>query len=198
MTLSCLRMTTIAFLMSAIFSSTHPVLAQTESADIVAKAAMCSACHGAAGAPALPGAPVLWGQTEGYIYLQLKDLKSGARESPMMNGIAASMTREDMFALAKHFTNQPWPNLQQPAASVEVAKAAQITNSSIGCTGCHLANYQGNSAIPRLAGQKEDYLLTTMLAFRSGERANNPGMSSLMNAASPEDLKAMAAYLAGL
>ena len=37
-----------------------------------------------------------------------------------------------------------------------------------------------------------------MLAFRDRSRGNNPGMSDLMNAASPEDLAAIATYLAGL
>lgn len=166
--------------------------------DISGKAALCSACHGAAGVPTIPNVPVLWGQTEGYIYLQLKDLKNNVRASPLMNGIAADMSREDMFAYAKYFAAKPWPNLNQPSASSDVAKVALVANSSIGCTGCHLANFQGNSAIPRLSGQKQSYLLESMEAFRSRTRANNPGMSDLMNAASPEDLTALAAYLAGL
>ncbi len=37
-----------------------------------------------------------------------------------------------------------------------------------------------------------------MLAFRDHTRGNNPGMSDLMNAASPDALKAVAQYLAGL
>ena len=36
-----------------------------------------------------------------------------------------------------------------------------------------------------------------MLDFRSRTRANNPGMSGLMNSCTPEQLTAMAAYLAG-
>lgn len=173
--------------------------AQTsDTPDISAKAAVCSACHGAAGVPTIANVPVLWGQNEGYIYLQLKDLKNNVRSSPAMNAIAAAMSREDMFAFAKYFAAKPWPNLNQPSAPVETARVALVANSSIGCTGCHLSNYQGNSAIPRLAGQKQAYLLESMEAFRSRSRANNPGMSDLMNAASPDDLKALAAYLAGL
>lgn len=177
------------------------VTARAQSADVVdiaGKAALCSACHGAAGVPTIPNVPVLWGQTEGYIYLQLKDFKNNVRANPVMNGIAGAMSREDMFAYAKYFAEKPWPNLNQASAQAETAKVALVANSSIGCTGCHLANFQGSSAIPRLAGQKQTYLLESMEAFRSRARANNPGMSDLMNAASPEDLKALAAYLAGL
>ena len=57
---------------------------------------------------------------------------------------------------------------------------------------------QGDSSVPRLAGQKRDYLLKTIMDFRNRTRANNPGMSDLMNAAAPDQLAAMASYLAGL
>jgi cytochrome c553 len=37
-----------------------------------------------------------------------------------------------------------------------------------------------------------------MLEFRTGARGNNPGMTTLMNATSEEDIAALAEYLAGL
>jgi cytochrome c553 len=37
-----------------------------------------------------------------------------------------------------------------------------------------------------------------MLAFRDKSRGNNPGMSDLMKAASPDDIAALSQYLAGL
>jgi cytochrome c553 len=52
--------------------------------------------------------------------------------------------------------------------------------------------------VPRLAGQGREYLTKTMADFRTGARGNNPGMSDLMLASSPEDLAALAEYLAGL
>ena len=42
------------------------------------------------------------------------------------------------------------------------------------------------------------YMAQTMIAFRTGERGNNPGMSDLMKAISEEDITALAEYLAGL
>ena len=66
------------------------------------------------------------------------------------------------------------------------------------CTSCHLEQYQGNSSVPRLAGQQHDYLIKVMMDFRNRTRANNPGMSDLMNTVTPEQLAAMAAYLAGI
>ena len=52
--------------------------------------------------------------------------------------------------------------------------------------------------MPRLAGQVHGYLFKTMTDFRDHTRANNPGMSDLMNTVTPEQLNAVANYLAGL
>src|SRR4029078_8046492 len=70
--------------------------------------------------------------------------------------------------------------------------------ASIGCPGCHLAYFQGDGTTARLAGQNHDYLIKKMTDFCDGTRGNNPGMSDLMKATSPDDLAALAQYLAGL
>lgn len=171
--------------------------AQAQEAGIKEKAAVCASCHGEKGVPIDKVTPIIWGQKEGYLYLQLRDFKGGARKNEIMNAIVADLSKEDMQALAAYFTALPWPDLAQPSAPKEVADKAQAANVSVGCTGCHLAEYQGDSTVPRLAGQSNDYLDKTMKEFRDRTRANNPGMSDLMNAAVPEDLTALAQYLAG-
>jgi cytochrome c553 len=103
-----------------------------------------------------------------------------------------------MMALAEYFEKKQWPRVPQPAASADDTTTARRVNTSIGCTGCHLDQYQGDGSIPHIADQQHDYLLKTMLDFRTRARANNPGMSDLMNAAAEDELKAVAAYLAGL
>jgi cytochrome c553 len=166
--------------------------------DVTETAQVCSGCHGEAGIPQEKTTPIIWGQNEGYIYLQLRDFKSGVRKNDTMGPIAASLEKNDMKALAAYFSKQKWPDLQQPSAPNDVAARAQKTIGSIGCTGCHLDQFQGDGTTARLAGQQHDYLKATMLAFRDRSRGNNPGMSDLMNAASPDDLDAIATYLAGL
>jgi cytochrome c553 len=162
------------------------------------KVAICASCHGLDGIPTIPKAPVIWGQHEGYLYIQLRDFKSGARKNDNMTPIVANFTRDDLKAIAAYFAKKPWPQLGQPQAPKDVAKKALAANASVGCTGCHLDAFQGDGTIPRLAGQDRSYLEKTIADFRSRARANNPGMSDLMNAASPDDLAALAQYLAGL
>ena len=162
------------------------------------KAKLCATCHGEQGIPISKTIPVIWGQNEGYLYLQLRDLKSGARKNDLMSPIAATLEKPDMLALAAYFSGLKWPDLQQPSAPNDVAAKAQSTAASVGCPGCHLAYFQGDGTTARLAGQWQDYLNKTMLDFRTGARGNNPGMSDLMKATSTDDLAAMAQYLAGL
>jgi cytochrome c553 len=165
---------------------------------ITDKAQLCAACHGDNGIPQQKSTPVIWGQYQGYLYLQLRDYKSGSRKNDIMSPIAESLERDDMMALAQYFSQQKWPDLRQPRAPAEVAERASRVNSAVGCTGCHQGQYQGEGTQPRLAGQTRDYLAQTMIDFRNGARANNPGMTNLMKVISEDEIAAMAEYLAGL
>jgi cytochrome c553 len=142
--------------------------------------------------------PVIWGQDEGYIYLQLRDFQKGARKSPLMEPIVAQLEKQDMYDLAAYFTKKKWPNLGQKPAPSGVAAKAESAARSIGCRGCHLDHFQGDGTTARLAGQWQEYLLSQMLAFRDGSRGNNPGMSDLMKATPKDDFEPLSKYLAGL
>jgi cytochrome c553 len=69
--------------------------------------AMCAGCHGIPGYktafPEVYHVPKIAGQQPAYIVAALKAYKSGARSHPSMRGIAASLTDEDMEALAQYY-----------------------------------------------------------------------------------------------
>lgn len=165
---------------------------------IEAKAKICATCHGENGVPQLKTTPAIWGQNTGYLFYQLRDFKSGSRKNDLMSPIAAALQQEDLLPLAEYFSKQKWPNLQQPSAPDDVAAKAQAAISSVGCIGCHLDHFQGDGTTARLAGQQHDYLQKTMMDFRTKARGNNPGMSDLMKATSPDAITALAQYLAGM
>jgi cytochrome c553 len=189
--ISALALRLLAFLLAAV-----PFVASAQS--IEQKAQACAACHGDNGIPADKSWPVIWGQHQGYLYLQLRDFQSGSRNSDIMGPAVQDLSRDDMLAIALYFSQKAWPDLRQPRADAATAGRAVQTNTSVGCTGCHQAGYKGEGTQPRLAGQSGAYIAKTMLDFRTRARGNNPGMSALMDATSEDDLKAMAAYLAGL
>jgi cytochrome c553 len=161
------------------------------------KALVCAACHGANGTPQQKDNPVIWGQQLGYIFIELRDFKTGARKNDLMSPIAQTLDLSDLMPLAQYFSQKPWPNLGQPAATGEIAAQAERVNAASVCTSCHQDGFKGASTTPRLAGQNHDYLAKTMTDFRTGVRANNPGMTDLMKAISESDIATLAAYIAG-
>ena len=102
-----------------------------------------------------------------------------------------------MKALAAYFATKTWPRLEQSATS-EQAEIAQRANTAAMCTACHMDGYVGVSTAPRLAGQQQAYLELTLSQFKTKQRANNPGMSGIVETFPDSDLVAMAAYLGSL
>ncbi len=158
--------------------------------------ATCQGCHGADGVPVSADIPIIAGQEYYYLYVQLKDYKAGLRANPIMSQMVQNLSKDDMKALAQHFSEKPWP---QVAGDLDASKAAkgQSALTAGQCSQCH-STYQGDSRVPRLAGQQVAYLLQTMQDFKNKVRLNSPAKGSLMNSYSDEDLEAMAQYLAGL
>ena len=184
-------------ILSGLLLSLAITAASAQPQSVEQKAEVCAACHGAKGIPVDKTYPVIWGQHQGYLYLELRDFKSGARKNDLMTAVVADLGRGDMMALAEYFSRKTWPDLRQrSAADAETAIAGRV-NISIGCTGCHLGQYQGDATVPRLAGQQHDYLLKSMRDFRDRARANNPGMTDLMKATAEADLAPEADFLAG-
>lgn len=174
--------------------SATPLHAQS----IEEKVEICAGCHGANGKPIDRLIPTIWGQQQGYLYIQLRDFKRGDRKNDIMQPIASTMERTDMLAIAEYFSKKPWPDLGQPRAPKDVGIQALSANRSVGCTGCHLDQFQGDGTVPRLAGMSREYLAKTIDDFRTRARGNNPGMTDLMLATAPDDLAALTEFLAGL
>lgn len=171
-----------------------PAVAQS----IAEKVEVCAGCHGQDGKPIDKTIPVIWGQQLGYIYIQLRDFKRGDRKNEIMQPIASSFEKDDMLAIAEYFSKKPWPDLGQPRSPKDVAERALSADRSVGCTGCHLDQFQGDGTVPRLAGQSREYLTKAIADFRTRARGNNPGMSDLMLATPPDDLAALEEFLSGL
>jgi cytochrome c553 len=164
---------------------------------------VCVACHGADGNSVVPTNPVLAGQNADYIAAQLAAFKSGARPSPIMQGMAAPLSPEDMRNVGAWFESQkPVGHFAHDKALAE--RGQQIWRSGVkatdvpACAGCHGAAGHGIPAqYPRLAGQYPDLSLGWLKAFASGARPN-PVMGQVASKLSENDMKAVAEYISGL
>ena len=184
----------VVILAALLGAGSTPAVAQS----IAEKAEVCAGCHGQNGKPIDKSIPIIWGQQLGYTYIQLRDFKRGDRKNEIMQPIASSFEKDDMLAIAEYFSKKPWPDLGQPRSPKDVSERALSANRSVGCTGCHLDRFQGDTTVPRLAGQSREYLTKTIADFRTRARGNNPGMSDLMLATPSDDLAALEEYLSGL
>jgi cytochrome c553 len=161
------------------------------------KLELCAGCHGEKGASSNPEYPILAGQHLYYLYVQLKDFKSGFRKSEIMSPLAAELEKADMLSIAKYFSEQKWPGIGFRADPAKAAKGEKATTAGQ-CVQCHLGGYEGNSRIPRLAGQHPKYLYKTMTDFKNKVRTNSPAKSSLMVSYDDADIGAMSDFLGNM
>jgi cytochrome c553 len=173
-------------------------LSAVQAQAIEQKAAVCKACHVAGKLQSTSVIPNIWGQSEGYIYIQLRDFKSGARSAPedaAMRGFVATMSDADMLEMAKYASTQPWPKVEALSTDAALLKKGAYATALGGCVGCHFNDWKGFSGNPRIGDQSTAYLALTFRQFRSGSRANSPGMSDLARTLDEGDIDAVAAYL---
>jgi cytochrome c553 len=155
--------------------------------------ALCMGCHGEDGVPIDPEYPVLWGQQYFYTFTQLRDYSAGRRENEIMTPIAAEYTRDQAKLLAEHFAALAWPSIPGEVQDGDQQIAERgITGGQ--CSACH-GKWQGDSRIPRLAGQQVDYIRKSMLDFKNEVRMNAPDKISTMKQLDDETIEALARYL---
>ena len=172
--------------------------AAAQDVDISERLQLCQSCHGETGMPQQEDTPIIAGQNFYFLYVQLKDYKAGRRANEIMQGIVADLSREEMQALAQHYSQQTWPSIPFQADDADVARAEKGAVAGA-CTTCHLGNYHGNNSdVPRIAGQQPAYLERTMSEMKTRVRANNPFMTDLLSTYDDGDLAAMAHWLAGM
>src|ERR1700722_5641916 len=162
------------------------------------KAVVCKACHLTGTLQSTSVIPNIWGQSEGYVFLQLRDFKNGSRNAPedaAMRGFVATMSDADMLEIAKYASSQPWPKVEPISTDTALLKKGAYATAMGGCVGCHFNDWKGFSANPRVGGQSTAYLAATIRQFRSGSRANSPGMSDLVRTLEEDEIDAVAAYL---
>ena len=165
--------------------------------DLAETVEICAACHGEAGIPDDPEIPAIWGQQFFYIYTQLKDYAADRRSNETMTPMAAEYDKAAMKKIAQYFADKPFPALPSAGTQEGDRLLAERGISGGQCSACH-GKWQGDSRIPRLAGQSQAYLQKTMLDFKHEVRMNAPDKISTMKQLSDETIAALSRYLAAL
>ena len=167
----------------------------------------CQPCHGggAAAAPGAPAFPTLDGQHAAYLDKQLREYKSGKRKSAIMAPLIAALKKQQISAMAAHFAGQTPArnavgNPELAARGKVLYEAGNRTTGVPACVGCHLPAGAGHQRYPRLAGQRQAYIVQQLAEFKSGARSNDRAhvMRAVAGRLTDEESSAVAEYLAGL
>jgi cytochrome c553 len=182
------------------------------------KAGTCAACHGADGNSSDAQYPKLAGQHERVIWKQLKLFKSGGRENPIMQPMAAALSEQDMRDLGAYFATQKASAGvadDSPIAAGDRAgqkywqvgerlwRAGDAKSGAPACMACHGPAGRGNPgpAYPSVGGQHAGYTSARLNYFRAGSdkaKASSPVMVDIAKRLSDEDIQALATYAEGL
>ena len=163
----------------------------------------CITCHGPKGMSAVATWPKLAAQHGTYLAKQLKSYKDGTRANPIMMGMAATLTEQDMLNLAAFLVKQAPPQGEaQDKATLELGQLIYrggIAAKGIpACAACHSPNGAGIPAqYPRLGGQWAEYNAVQLGYFRDGTR-KNVQMNMVAVKLSDLEMKAVTDYMAGL
>ncbi len=155
----------------------------------------CGVCHGADGNSTTAGIPSLAGQPEIFITTQMILFREGLRPSEQMAPQAAGLSDGTILAISAHFARLTPRPPGRPGDRGLMARGRGLARAGR-CGQCHLPDFSGRAQMPRLAGQREDYLAAALTAYRDDERGGaDTTMIDVMRGASDADIRALAHFL---
>lgn len=167
---------------------------------------VCGTCHGPQGRSISPKFPMLAGQQANYLAAQMKNFKAQTRGDPdalaYMWGMAATLDDTLIDGLAAYYSAQR-PQRGEPGEAAMVARGNEIFVHGVPaegippCAACHGDAALGTDAFPRLAGQKQQYLLKQLHSFQNNQR-NVAIMHGVAGGLQVAEMTAVAAYLQSL
>jgi cytochrome c553 len=169
-----------------------PALAQT----VTERLQTCVACHGQTGTSEVENVPSLGAMPVNYTLTQLYLFREKIRLADPMNAMAEGLTDDDLRSLGATFNAMPPPT---PAAELPAAEreAGQALVEKYHCGSCHMPNLAGQQTIPHIAGQREDYLQRSLVAYKANTRKGySPAMNEASQEIQDEDIPVLARYIA--
>jgi cytochrome c553 len=146
----------------------------------------------------MPGTPSLAGQHSFYAATQLFLFREGRRDNPAMTAVAKGFSDADLRGFSDFIGTLP-PQPSPPGAPPDAAKMkqGQALGQQHRCVMCHGADLAGGQQVPRIGGQREDYLRDTLHGFKSGKRPGyTMAMIEALSQVAPADLDVLAYWAA--
>jgi cytochrome c553 len=153
----------------AVFALVAAASVSVAADDLVSRLAPCLACHGENGKSELPEVPSLGAQNAPYTLIQLYLFREKQRASEIMNDAAKGLGDDDLRNIADFVGKLPAPQPVEGGDAVRLERGRALLGL-YHCNACHRADLSGQQSVPRIAAQREDYLVKTLSEYRSRVR----------------------------
>ncbi len=170
-----------------------PAVAET----VAEKLPLCLACHGENGRSSNETVPSLGAMPSPYTLIQLYMYREKLRLAFPMNDLMKEVSDEDLQSFADTIAKLPAAKPLEDAGDPKRMAAGRALAERNHCNICHRADFAGQENVPRIAGQREDYMLKTLRAYKSGERHGyDTSMADVIQPLSDADFVELAYFLA--
>jgi cytochrome c553 len=157
----------------------------------------CFACHGEKGTSQLPETPSLGAQPAFYAAVQMLMFRDRLRVTEPMNEMAKGLSDAELQRCADIISKLPPPQPVSGTPDADRMERARALSQKNHCNFCHQSNYAGQENVPRLAGQREDYLLKALRGYKDNSRRGyDAQMSEVVYSMKDEDFADLAYFLA--
>lgn len=151
---------------AALVCIASPVRAQT----IAERLAPCLACHGESGTSSTPDVPSLGAQPAYFLLIQLFMFRERLRAIEPMTSMLKGVSDDDLRRMADAIAKLPPPKPEASPADPARVERAQELVAQHRCNFCHNGDYSGQENVPRIAGQREDYLVKALRGYKDNTR----------------------------
>jgi len=135
------------------------------------RTAQCWSCHGDNGESPNPETPSLGAQKSAYVLIQLYLFREKMRRFELMNNAVKGFSDDDLRTFADMISRLPPPPPTADTVDPARMERGRALVRQYRCNVCHSPDMAGRDAVPRIAGQREDFLVKTMREYKANIRA---------------------------
>jgi cytochrome c553 len=191
-----MRVTTV-FAVALQLAILLPATSAPADAPVEQRLIACLSCHGEDGRSQTPDVPSLGGQPPLSTLIQLFMFRERLRVAPPMNEDTKGLSDDDLQSMSIALSKLPPPGPPAEKGDPQRLARGSALAEQNHCNICHRSDFTGQDNVPRLADQREDYLLKTLRAYKTGARhAYDATMAEVLQPVDENDLEVLAHFLA--
>ena len=157
------------------------------------------ACHGSGGQSETAEIPSIAAQPRPFVIKQLALFRDGKRKSPLMDSVIGLLGEDNARRYADLIEKLPKPGAPTTGLDATRYEQGKSLAAAANCANCHNTDFGGAGDNPRLAHQREDYLIKALRDYKAAARPDQGAlMSATVKGLDDDQMSALAHYLAYL